>query len=66
MSKYNELDNQIVEILKKNVSPVPVFDLWLSLRDQVSDITVIDRRLQRLKVTHGVINIRGQGWGICA
>ena len=45
-----------------SVKPTPVFDIWLKFRDDVRDITVIDRRMQALKKKGFVYNIRGCGW----
>lgn len=60
MSKYEELDLKILHML--SVKPTPVFDIWLKFRDDVRDITVIDRRMQALKKKGFVYNIRGCGW----
>ena len=60
MSKYEELDLKILHML--SVKPTPVFDIWLNFRDDVRDITVIDRRMQVLKKKGLVYNVRGCGW----
>ena len=60
MSKYEELDMKILHIL--SVNPTPIFDIWLKFRDDVRDITVIDRRMQTLKKKGLVYNVRGRGW----
>lgn len=57
MSKYEELDLKILHML--SVKPTPVFDIWLKFRDDVRDITVIDRRMQVLKKKGFVCNVRG-------
>lgn len=60
MSKYEELDLKILQML--SVKPTPVFDIWLKFRDDVRNITVIDRRMQVLKKKGFVHNVRGCGW----
>lgn len=60
MSKYEELDMKILNML--SVSPTPVFDIWLKFRDEVRDITVIDRRMQHLKKKGFIYNVSGCGW----
>lgn len=60
MSKYEELDLKILQML--SVKPTPVFDIWLKFRDDVRNITVIDRRMQVLKKKGFVRNVRGCGW----
>ena len=60
MSKYEELDLKISHML--SVKPTPVFDIYLKFRDDVRDITVIDRRMQVLKKKGLVYNVRGCGW----
>ena len=60
MSKYEELDLEISQML--SVKPTPVFDIWLKFRDDVRNITVIDRRMQVLKKKGFVRNVRGCGW----
>lgn len=60
MSKYEELDLKILHIL--SVNPTPVFDIWSKFRDDVRDITVIDRRMQALKKKGLVYNVSGCGW----
>ena len=60
MNKYEELDLKILHIL--SVKPTPVFDTWLKFRDDVRDITVIDRMMQVLKKKGFVYNVRGCGW----
>lgn len=60
MSKYEELDLKILQML--SVKPTPVFDIWLKFRDDVRNITVIDRRMQVLKKKGFVLNVRGCGW----
>lgn len=60
MSKYEELDLKILQML--SVKPTPVFDIWLKFRDDVRNITVIDRRMQVLKKKGFVCNVRGRGW----
>lgn len=60
MSKYEELDLKILQML--SVKPTPVFDIWLKFRDDVRNITVIDRRMQVLKKKGFVRNVRGYGW----
>ncbi len=60
MSKYEELDLKILHML--SVKPTPVFDIWLKFRDDVRNITVIDRRMQVLKKKGFVYNVRGHGW----
>lgn len=60
MSKYEELDLKILHML--SVKPTPVFDIWLKFRDDVRDITVIDRRMQTLKKKGLVYNVLGFGW----
>ena len=60
MSKYEELDLKILHML--SVKPTPVFDIWLKFRDDVRDITVIDRRMRALKKKGFVFNVRGCGW----
>lgn len=60
MSKYEELDLEILQML--SVKPTPVFDIWLKFRDDVRNITVIDRRMQVLKKKGFVRNVRGCGW----
>lgn len=60
MSKYEELDLKILHTLSFN--PTPVFDIWSKFRDDVRDITVIDRRMQALKKKGLVYNVSGCGW----
>lgn len=60
MSKYEELDMKILNML--SVSPTPVFDIWLKFHDEVRDITVIDRRMQYLKKKGLIYNVSGCGW----
>lgn len=60
MNKYEELDLKILQML--SVKPTPVFDIWLKFRDDVRNITVIDRRMQVLKKKGFVRNVRGCGW----
>lgn len=60
ISKYEELDMKILHIL--SVNPTPIFNIWLKFRDDVRDITVIDRRMQVLKKKGFVRNVRGCGW----
>ena len=59
MAKYDELDSKILALLD---NLTPVFDIWLKLRDDVKNITYIDRRLQALKKKGLVMNVRGCGW----
>lgn len=60
MSIYKDLDEKIVAML--NEKPTPVFNIWLKFRDEVKNITVIDRRMQSLKKRNLVTNIKGKGW----
>lgn len=60
MSKYEKLDCAIVEMLSQK--PTTIFDIWLKFRDQVKDISVLDRRMQHLKKKGLVVNILGKGW----
>ncbi|HCO3755911.1 TPA: hypothetical protein ACNTUM_000653 [Escherichia coli] len=60
VKKYDDLDYSILAILNK--APTPVFDIWLKFKDEVTEITIIDRRMQHLKKKGLVSNIRGKGW----
>lgn len=60
MSKYEKLDKDIISMLSGD--PTAVFDIWLKFRDEVSDINIIDRRMQHLKKKSLVANVRGKGW----
>lgn len=60
MSKYEELDLKILRML--SFKTTPVFEIWLKFRDDVINITVIDRRMQALKKKGLVCNVRGCGW----
>ena len=59
MGKCDGLDAKILALCD---NLTPVFDIWLKLRDEVKDITYIDRRLQALKKKGLVMNVRGCGW----
>ncbi|EQA1580413.1 hypothetical protein V5K30_RS06445 [Enterobacter hormaechei] len=60
MSRFETLDNKIIDMLSSQ--PTPVFDIWIKFRDEVKDINVIDRRMQHLKKKSLVANVRGKGW----
>lgn len=60
MSKYEQLDKEILSMLSNK--PTPIWDIWLKWRYEGLDITVVDRRMQYLKKKSLVANIRGKGW----
>lgn len=60
MSKYEKLDKDIISMLSS--TPTTIFDIWLNFRDEVSEINVLDRRMQHLKKKSLVANVRGKGW----
>lgn len=60
MSKYEKLDKDIISMLGR--TPTTIFDIWLRFRDEVSEINVLDRRMQHLKKKSMVANVRGKGW----
>lgn len=63
--KYVELDGAILSLLKqRHPDIVGVEDIYISLRDSVENMNVIDRRMQHLKKKGLVYNKRCYGWGL--